>query len=74
MRKMGIVLSSFIIGLVTVGLVTGQQEQQQPKKKITSRYLKRPTINKIWSGSLSMATARPSTNPSTGSSFTPDFG
>jgi len=33
MRKMGIVLSSFIIGLVTVGLVTGQQEQQQPKKK-----------------------------------------
>jgi hypothetical protein len=33
MRKMGIVLTSFIIGLVTVGLVTGQQEQQQPKKK-----------------------------------------
>ena len=33
MRKMGIVLSSFIIGLVTVSIVTGQQEQQQPKKK-----------------------------------------
>jgi hypothetical protein len=33
MRRIGIVLSTFVIGLVTVGLVTGQQEQQQPKKK-----------------------------------------